>query len=106
MADAAVGQFLARLDENPAVGPDDTDRDNIDGADRRDGIGERCLALGYFEPEVVDILGAGLDAPGGEGVGGEPRLEPVGEGLRVGEAVVDLRARARHGGDSEEPPEV
>lgn len=106
MADAAVGQFLARLDKNPAVGSDDTDRDDVDGADRGDGIGERGLTLGYLEPEVVDVLGAGLDAPGGEGVGGEPRLEPVGEGLRGGEAVVDLRAGARHGGDSEEPPEV
>lgn len=36
----------------------------------------------------MDVLGAGFDAPGGEGVGAEARLEPVGERLRRGEAAV------------------
>lgn len=106
MADAAVGELLARLDENPTVGPDDADGDDADGADWGNGVGERGLALGDLEPEVVDVLGAGLDAPGGEGVGGQPGLEPVGEGLRGGEAVADLGAGAGHGGDPEEPPGV
>lgn len=35
----------------------------------------------------MHVFGAGFDAPRCEGVGGEARLEPVGEGLRRGEGV-------------------
>ncbi|RDX69596.1 hypothetical protein CR513_51268, partial [Mucuna pruriens] len=91
LADVAVGQLLVRLDEELAMLAGDADEDNLDGANGRGGIGEGNFALGKFEPEVVDVLGAGLDAPGGEAIGGKTRFEPVGEGLRGGEAVAARR---------------
>lgn len=35
----------------------------------------------------MDVFGAGLDPPGGQRVGEQARLEPVGEGLWGGEVV-------------------
>jgi len=50
----------------------------------------------------VNVLGAGFDAPRGEGVGRESGFEPVGEGLRGGEATVRVRVCEGHGGEFEE----
>lgn len=76
-----------RLDEDLAVFGGDADEDDVDCPNRRSGIGEGGFSLGEFEPEVVHVFGAGLDAPRGEGVGGEAGPEPVGEGLRRREVV-------------------
>jgi len=86
-----------RLDEELAVFGGDEDEDDVDGPNRRGGVGEGCFALGEFEPEVVHVFGAGLDAPGGEGFGGKAGLEPVGEGLR-GREVVAARGEGVKGG--------
>lgn len=80
-----------RLHEKLAVVPGDAHENHVNSPNRRGGIGERGFALGEFEPEVVDVLGAGFDAPGGEGLGGEAGLQPVGEGLRRGEGVAARR---------------
>lgn len=95
------------FNEGAPILPDDSYRRHVDRADRRGGVSEGGLALGELEPEVVDVLGPRLDPPRGEGVGGQPRLEPVGEGLRGGEAAMEgLGARLGHGGDLEEPAGV
>lgn len=90
-----------RLDQNPVASVTDPYGDDRYGANGRGGVGEGGFALGELEPEVVDVLGAGLDAPGGEGVGGEAGTEPVGEGLGVGEVVAAASGEG-HGGDFEE----
>lgn len=71
-----------RLEENSVVFADNPNRDDTYCTDRRNGVGERGFALGELEPEIVDVLGAGLDPPRSEGVGGETMLEPIGERLR------------------------
>lgn len=45
----------------------------------------------------MHVFGAGFDAPRCEGVRGEARLEPVGEGLRRGEGVPARREVAVEG---------
>jgi hypothetical protein len=45
---------------------DDSYCNDLNCANRRDGIGDRGLALGQLEPEIVDVLGARFDAPGGK----------------------------------------
>lgn len=45
---------------------DDSDCNDLNRANRRYGIGEQGLALDQLEPEVVNVLGARFDAPGGE----------------------------------------
>lgn len=51
----------------------------------------------------MDVFGARLDPPGGEGIGGQAGLEPIGEGLRIGEVG---GFGGRHIGDSEKPARV
>lgn len=50
----------------------------------------------------MNVLGAGFDAPRGEGVCREAGFEPVGEGLRGGEATVRVRVWEGHSGEFEE----
>lgn len=95
------------FDQDPTVATDDSDGHNVNGANGRGRVGEGGLALGELEPEVVDVLGAGLDTPRSKGVGGQPGLEPIGEGLGVGKVVgaaaaAAAAAAAGHGGDFEE----
>ena len=52
-----------RLDQNPPILVENSDGDDVNGANRRGGIGERGFALGELEPEIVNILGVGLDTP-------------------------------------------
>lgn len=52
-----------RFHEYPIVLADNPYRNDIDGANRRVGVGERNLSLGELEPKIVDVLGAGFDAP-------------------------------------------
>lgn len=49
----------------------------------------------------MDVLGPGLDPPRGQRVGKQSRLEPLGEGLWGGEAVLLVVVVEGHGGDFE-----
>lgn len=107
LSDGAVGQLLVGFEEGPipmAELANDSDGGDVEGSDRRGGVGEGGLALIDLEPEVVDVLGAGSDPPGSEGVGRQARPEPVGEGLRGGEdtGVIGFWVGLGHGGGIEE----
>ena len=103
----AVWQFLVRLEENSVVFADNPNRDDTYCTDRRNGIGERGFALGELKPEIVDVLGAGLDPPRSEGVGRETMLEPIGERLRGWELGDGFRIRGwDHGGGFEKATRV
>lgn len=108
MANVAVGQFLVGLEEDSIMFADDPDNDDLDGSDRRGGVGEQGFPLGELEPKIVDVFGAGLDTPGSEGVGRQAGLEPIGEGLRGREAGVvgGFGRRKGHAGDSGKPARV
>ena len=97
------------FDENSVGFVDDSNGNDLNYTNRRGGIDERGFALGELEPEVVDVLGAGFDAPGGERVGGQSGFEPVGEGLWVGEVVrlgFGGLGREGHGGNLEKATRV
>ena len=90
------------FDEDPVVFVDNSDCEDLNRANWWGGIGERGFAFGELEPEVVDVLGAWFDAPGGERVGGQSGFEPLGERLWVREGVeVGFWGLGweRHGGD-------
>lgn len=70
---------------------DDPDNHDLHGSNGRGGVGKQGFAFRELKPEIVDVLGAGFDAPRGEGVGGQAGLKPIGEGLRVREGVGGFR---------------
>lgn len=75
------------FEENSAVVINNSKRKDLNGADRRGGVGKGSFPFGEFKPEVVDVLGARLNAPRSKGIGGQARFKPIGEGLRGGEGV-------------------
>jgi len=90
--------------EDSPVFSDNSHGDDVDGADRRGGIGERCLAVGELKPEVMNVFGSRFDSPGSERVRRQSRFEPIGERLRISEALGERLRRGRrsrgHGGGS------
>lgn len=76
------------FDQDPVLIVYDPDSDDVDGPNRRGRVRQGAFAFGELEPEVVDVLGPGLDPPRGERIGAQSRLEPIGERLRGGEVAV------------------
>lgn len=103
-----------RLYQNFPISADDSDGDDLNGTNRRSGVGERGFAFRDLEPEVMDVLGAGLDTPGREGVRRQTGLEPLRERLWRDEEVVAtreqidlmIRCRVGHGGNFEKTTRV
>ncbi|KAG2404277.1 3-ketoacyl-CoA synthase [Vigna angularis] len=60
--------------------------DDVDRLNQRSGIGEGGFFLGEFELEVVHVFGVGLNAPQGEGLGGEAGCCGEGHGEEFEEA--------------------
>lgn len=73
---------------------------DVNGSNRRDGVSKTRLAVGELKPEVVDILGAGFDAPGSQRIGWQTGFEPIGESLRGGEEMLAVSGLG-HDGDFE-----
>ncbi|MCI25058.1 hypothetical protein A2U01_0046246, partial [Trifolium medium] len=51
-----IRQFLMRFNKNLPVFSDNSNRNNLNGPNRRVRIGERGFSLRKFKPEIVNVL--------------------------------------------------